>query len=613
VIGKSTHLVCTAIRYAQLLQIVLAVALTRRALCIIAILIAAVPGTRVSFAQGTRPEPVVQLTEAEQAWLRSHPQVVWGFDPDWPPFSSYDADGRLVGIDADITRLVAQRVGLPLLPVEADSWSNVFAEALAGEVDFLSATAKSPERLASFDYTRSYGAFPVVVITRTEAPFLTTMADLAVLKLSAQRGHVTTSQLQEKLPDTRLVLTDTAEDSLKLVASGKADATVQNLAVATRVIRLNGLTNLKIAGVTRYEFPLRFAVRKDEPELASILNKGLATLTADEEERIYAAHLTPDIAQARNWGLWRRWAVHGGAISSIVVGLLLLWNYCLARQIRMRKAAEASLSEARDGLEQRTRELHGRISEVEQLNKSLQVANQDLESFSGSVSHDLRGPLRRVSSFAELLQKETRQSLSGRHLEWMSLMVREAHHMDVIIHDLLKLARIGRGELRRQRVNLEDLVKRTIADFQPLLRNRDVVWKIGRLGEVEGDGNLLHYALGNLIDNALKYTRTCRQAQIRIDALPEPSPALEATLFVQDNGCGFDMSKAKRIFDPFQRLHSEKDYEGIGIGLSNVRRIIQKHGGKIWFDSAPGKGATFYFTLTRCQCRAPSEEISAAV
>jgi len=613
VIPTGAHLNCTAKRYRRFLRVVFAAAFPRRAPCWITLSIAAVSGGKLASAQPTQPEPRVQLTEAEEAWLHSHPQVRWGFDPDWPPFSSFDPDHRLVGIDADITRLVARRAGLRLVPVEAASWSNVFAKAQAGEVDFLSATARSPERLAAFEYTRQYGAFPVVVVTRNEAPFLTTIPDLSRLTISAPRGHITTSQLQRDLPGARFVLTDSAEEALKLVSIRKVDATVQNLAVACRVIRLHALTNLKIAGVTHYEFPLRFAVRRDAPELASLLNKGLATLTPDEEERIYSAHLTPDVAKARDWGLWRRRALYGGLSSCLVVGLLLVWNYCLARQMRMRKVAETALREARDNLEKRTRELRGRVSEVEQLNRSLQVANQDLESFSGSVSHDLRGPLRRVSSFAELLQKETRQSLSDRHREWMSLMVREAHHMDVIIHDLLKLARIGRGELRRQRVNMEDLVKTTIADFEPVVRNRDVVWNIGQLGEVEGDANLLHYALGNLIDNALKYTRACRQARIRIDAVPADSQNSEATLFIQDNGCGFDMSMARRIFDPFQRLHSAKQYEGIGIGLSNVRRIIQKHGGKIWFESAPGKGATFYFTLSRCSRRTRPEEISRAM
>jgi signal transduction histidine kinase len=297
--------------------------------------------------------------------------------------------------------------------------------------------------------------------------------------------------------------------------------------------------------------------------------------------------------------------LYGTLAAGLVGALLVSWNYCLARQIQFRKTAEAASREARDGHERRSQELHERVSEVEQLNTDLRVAVQDLESFSSSVSHDLRGPLRRISSFAELLQNQTRDSLSERHREWMSLLVREAHRMDMIIHDLLELARLGRGELRKEPVNLGDLIHSTIEDFRPQVQNREVVWNVGELGRVEGDPHFLHYAIGNLLDNALKYTRRCREAQIKIGALPECSANPEATLFVQNNGCGFDMSKVKRIFGPFQRLHSEKDYEGVGIGLTNVRKIIQKHGGRIWFESAPGRGTTFFFTLARSYSKQP--------
>jgi ABC-type amino acid transport substrate-binding protein len=253
----------------------------------------------------------IKVTAAEEQWIQTHPQVRWGFDPDWPPFSSFDSYHRLTGIDADLTRLVARRTGLQLSMVSGASWADVYAKAIAGDVDFLSATAKTDERQAAFDYTTAYAAFPVVVVTRNEAPFLTTMPDLRSLTIAAARDHVITEQLKRDFPTSRLILTDNPEQALKLVAHGSADATVQNLAVACRAIRLNGLTNLKLSGITHYEFPLRFAVRKDAPELTSILNKGLATITADEQETIFAAHLTPDIGKARDWSAWRRRAPRG--------------------------------------------------------------------------------------------------------------------------------------------------------------------------------------------------------------------------------------------------------------------------------------------------------------
>lgn len=539
----------------------------------------------------------IVLTESEQAWIKAHPQVRWGFDPNWPPFSSYDSYQRLVGIDFDLTLLVARRAGLQLSIVSGASWAEVYAKAKAAEVDFLSATAKSPERAADFYYTHAYGTFPVVIVTRNQAPFLTTMSDLESLSISEAKDHVITELLKRDLPSARFILTDDAEESLKLVANAGADATVQNLAVACRIIRVNGLTNLKISGVTRYEFPLRFAVRKDEPELVSILDKSLATITPEEQETIYAAHLTPDIGRARDWGMWRRRAFYAACLG-IALGIgLLLWNFYLKRQIRARQAAAAKLDRVRKDLERHSRELAVRVREVERLNEEMRAANHDLESFSSSVSHDLRGPLRRISSFAELLLQQAGVFLSRQHVDWLALLVRETKQMDLIIHDLLALARLGRRQLRLQRLNMNHLVKSVIGDFQTQVRARRVVWNVGELGEVHGDGNLLRLALMNLLDNALKYTRQTSLPEITIDVMPSSADGSQVVFYVRDNGIGFDMEDAKRIFDPFERLPQKDEYEGSGIGLANVSRIIQKHHGKIWCEASPGQGATFYFTL----------------
>lgn len=542
---------------------------------------------------------LVQLTESERTWLAAHPQVRWGIDPDWPPFSSFDRNGALIGIDADITRLVAARVGLQLTLVRAATWSEVLANARAGEVDFLSATSDLPERAKMFNFTRDYGLFPVVIVTREEAPFLTLELDLRNMSIAAARDHVVTRQLERDFPGLHFVYTDTTEQALQLVSRRNADAAVVNLPVATRAVRLNGLTNLKISGITRYEFSIRFAVRKDMPELAAILDKGLATITSAELDRIYAAHLTPDIGKARDWGAWRRRALFSALIGAVIIVGALIRNWCLQCQIRRRKTVETALRETHDSLEHQSRELGLRVKEVEKLNAELMVANQNLESFSSSVSHDLRAPLRRVIAFAELMQETAGNLLTEEEREFMSAIIHESAGMDRLIHDLLEFARLGRTELRKQPVNMIKVVRKAIDDFQPQLQGRAVVWKIGALGEVFGDPNLLHYAMVNLIDNALKYSRHRSETRITIDVLQKDSTEREAVFFIKDNGCGFDMSSARRIFAPFQRLHSSAEFEGTGIGLANVQRIVQKHGGQIWFESEPDKGATFYFTLPR--------------
>ncbi len=575
-----------------------------RRLIVILLCAGLLPLSAAAAVADQKSEVRVTLSDSERDWISAHRPVRWGFDPNWPPFSSFDLNHRVVGIDADLTRLVSRRTGIQLSIVAGKSWADIYAKAKAGEIDFLSATAESPERIGEFNYTRAYVDFPVVIITRSDAAFLTMIRDLSGAKIAAPRDYVVTEHLKHDLPTGHFILTDNVEQAVKLVAHEEADATVQNLAVACRIIRLDGLTNLKISGVTHYGFPLRFAVRKDEPELVSILNKGLETITDDELETIYAGHLTPDIGKARDWGMWRHRAMYAATVGIILTILLLLWNLGLKQEIRRRRAVEARLLEARSDLERQREELAARIKQVERLNGEMQTANHDFESFSVSVSHDLRGPLRRMSSFAELLQKQAGIFLSKPHSEWLDLVVRESKHMDVIIHDLLELARLGRRELRRQRVHLEELARSVIEDFRPHLGARRIIWKVGPMANVYGDPGLLRLVLANLLDNALKFTRHQPQTLIEINTEPAPVDGSQVTVFVKDNGTGFDMKEASKIFEPFQRLQQNHEYEGVGIGLANVKKIVEKHGGRIWCEAAAGQGATFYFTLPA----APAEE-----
>jgi signal transduction histidine kinase len=536
----------------------------------------------------------VRLSPGEQEWVKAHPEVRWGSDPDWPPFCSIGKGGTLEGIDSDITRLVASRVGLTLTPVTGSSWSEVFEKAKSGEVDFLSAMAVTAERLKMFTYTHEYAAFPVVIVTREQSSFLTSSRAVETMSLAQQRSYVVTDQLEKDFPGTRLVLTDTVEEALNLVARGKADASFQNLAVATRTVRLNGLTNLKISGVSHYVFPLRFAVRKDAPELVSILNKGLATITPHEAESIYAAHLTPDIAMARDWGAWRRRTVWVLGIGAFVAGALLLWNRSLSQEISRRKTAEAELVRARDRLADHASEL--------------QEANEDLKAFSTSASHDLRAPLRRLNSFAGLISIQKENQLTEKSRRWLSDIGEESRRMDQLISDLLLFARLGRAPLHKKEVDMVALVRETIEQFRPQSEGRNVFWNIGNIGHAAGDKGLLRLVFANLIDNALKYTRNSARPAIVIDKVlnQDGPPNSEDVFCVSDNGCGFDPAEAGSLFNPFHRLHQAEQYEGTGIGLANVKRIITKHHGRVWFESRPNEGAKFFFSLPASNVTASS-------
>jgi PAS domain S-box-containing protein len=224
----------------------------------------------------------------------------------------------------------------------------------------------------------------------------------------------------------------------------------------------------------------------------------------------------------------------------------------------------------------------------------LEAANKELEAFSYSVSHDLRTPLRHIDGFVELLQKHSALSLDEKSRRYFSFISDAAKQMGTLIDDLLVFSRMGKTEMRKARVNIEDLVKKAITNFARDTEARNIHWEIDTLPVVEADPSMLSLVFQNLISNAIKYTRTRERAEIRVGCVKNDS---EQVLFVSDNGVGFDMKYADKLFGVFQRLHRAEEFEGTGIGLANVRRIIQRHKGRTWAEGKINEGATFYFSL----------------
>ena len=224
-----------------------------------------------------------------------------------------------------------------------------------------------------------------------------------------------------------------------------------------------------------------------------------------------------------------------------------------------------------------------------------ETANKELESFAYSVSHDLRAPLRHVDGFLELLQKRTGTALDEQGRHYMVTISDAARKMELLIDDLLSFSRMGRHAMRFQKVELEPLVRDVIRELEPDAAGRSIEWRIGDLPVVGGDAAMLRLVLVNLISNALKFTRQSEQVKIEIGCTLDGKN--EIVVFVRDNGVGFDMTYADKLFGVFQRLHRAHEFEGTGIGLANVRRIITRHGGRTWAEGKVDQGATFFFAL----------------
>ena len=240
-----------------------------------------------------------------------------------------------------------------------------------------------------------------------------------------------------------------------------------------------------------------------------------------------------------------------------------------------------------------------------QSNDRLIAANKELEAFSYSVSHDLRAPVRHIDGFARLLGETYGEEMPQQVRHYLDRILAAADHMGHLVDSLLNLARIGRKELiRLEAVCLGDLARRAVSDFSAETEERGIEWRIHALPAVSCDPTLLSLVFSNLLSNALKFTRAVQHPVIQVGAQPNGTGV---TIFVRDNGVGFDSRYADKLFGVFQRLHREEDFEGTGIGLATVQRIIQRHGGEVWAESTPCQATTFYFTLEpRFQRTAPN-------
>jgi PAS domain S-box-containing protein len=242
----------------------------------------------------------------------------------------------------------------------------------------------------------------------------------------------------------------------------------------------------------------------------------------------------------------------------------------------------------------REEEIRKLNQELEKRSADLEASNKELEAFAYSVSHDLRAPLRHMVGYTELLQKNISSMLDEKSLRYMKTILESAKRMGALIDDLLAFSRIARAETRQRLVSLEELVKEVLTDLQRDTEGRDIAWTMGALPEVFGDRSMLRLVLVNLIANAVKFTRTRTRAEIEIGSLKKDEAVV---VFVRDNGVGFDMKYAHKLFGVFQRLHQAGTFEGTGIGLATVQRIIHRHGGSVWAEGLVDGGATFFFSL----------------
>lgn len=298
----------------------------------------------LAWLASSSPAADLRLSPSERQWLGRRSVIRFGADPSWPPFSMR-RDGELEGIDRNLVAFLEARLGVRFEYLPTESWEETLAKLSTGEIDFVTGVADLHERPLGLRYTAPYAPFPVAMIMREDGPFYTSLerVERAGLVIAGPLGYAPTVFVQRNHPSIELLPTATSLEALRRVSEGRADAVLENLGVAAHLIRLHGLSNLKIAGPTDHRFDPTIGVRQELPELKSILDKGIVSITPQERLEIYDRWIP--LEMSRFWS-WRQVALAGmlvGIAAAAVIGLVVAWNRRLGRELEMRRAAEESL------------------------------------------------------------------------------------------------------------------------------------------------------------------------------------------------------------------------------------------------------------------------------
>lgn len=328
------------------------------------------------------------------------------------------------------------------------------------------------------------------------------------------------------------------------------------------------------------------AIRQYGYSREEFLSKRIVDIRPREDAKRLLNNLTPARTELEYSGEWHHVTKDGCLLDVAISSHGLNFKgrkaaLVFALDITERKEAERRIQKLNLDLSQRAEELA--------------ATNRDLESFSYSVSHDLRAPLRHMDGFARILAEEFKSQLDKSGCHYLDRIIEGAQQMGHLVDDLLNLSRVGRQEMSCQNASLDKIARAAIADASSSAAGRKIEWKVAVLPEVDCDAPLMKILFTNLLSNAVKFTAQRPVAVIEVGC--QDGPSGESVIFVRDNGVGFDSKYAAKLFGVFQRLHRQEDFEGTGIGLATVHRIIEKHRGRIWAESQPEGGATFYFTL----------------
>lgn len=520
----------------------------------------------------------IQFTQEEKDFIRQHPVIKLGVDPNFTPYEFIDSDGQYKGIAADYLTLISRNTGIQFEISKELTWTEAYEKAVEKKVDGLPCVTKTQEREKYFIYSNPYYSFQRVIVVKEENDAVTDLKDLYGRTIAVKRDGSHYSYLKA-FPSIKLSLYLTEQAAIEAVATGKESYYVGNLATSSYLIKTNGFTNLKYIEVNSDQVQnLYFAIRNDWPELVTIINKGLASIT--EEEKISINNKWIGFKNKVDYGPILKWAA---VIASVVLGFLLVslfWILKLKSEIAAKLKAQDALNAAKNEAE---------------------IANSIKSLFLARMSHEIRTPLHAIIGMSYLLKKTNLTAVQRNYLEKIILSSKD---MLAIINDILDFSKIeaGKTELEYISFNLDKVLQQVVNIVSLKIEEQNIAFSLQKDPDLPlnfyGDPTKLQQILLNIINNALKFTKN-GEVSVDIHLRSLENTVCLTEFSVRDNGIGMTTEQVDKMFVPFDQGDSSinRRFGGSGLGLSIAKSFIDLMGGSIQVGSTIGEGTTFTIRL----------------
>lgn len=544
-------------------------------LCIVSFFILFILFPTSSLAQETSK---INLTEEEQAFIKEHPVIRLGIDPQFIPYEFIDSDGQYKGIAADYIQLINQKTGLNMVVNTKKTWSEAYEAAVEKELDVLPCISKTSEREQYFSFSNPYYNFQRVIVVKNENKTIKGLDDLSNIKVAVQKDSSHSSYLKE-FPKIELSTYDTVETALSAVANGTETAFVGNLATSSYIIKSKGLTELKYIKIASEEKQsLYFAVRNDWPVLVSIINKGLASITEEERMSIYNKWI--NVENKIDYGPIIQVAVAIAVAILIILFVSSFWIVRLKKEVLLRIQTEENLR---------------------RMKQEAENANYIKSAFLARMSHEIRTPLNAITGMAYLVKKTEITMTQKIYLE---KIVQAAHDMLGIINDILDFSKIEAGKVEIEKIcfDLDKVIQQVISIVSFKIEEQNINFSFSKDPEIPlnliGDPKRIEQILLNVINNAVKFTSE-GEVSLRVRLIAQEKDIFHLEFVIKDTGIGISSQQLQQLFKPFEQGNTtiNRRFGGTGLGLSIVKNLVEIMSGEIKVYSSEGEGSTFIIKL----------------